>query len=134
MLVVSAGVGVYFAYRSRRNESLDSFTLGGRDMHFFPTSLSIMCTTLSALTIIGTPAEFYSYGAMYFWMTAAYCISMVIAAEMFIPVFYKLHVRSTYEYLELRFNLVFHCIFYKAQICFLLSVLKHGKIAGCCVR
>ena len=73
MLVVSASVGVYFAYRSRRNETLDSFTLGGRDMHAFPTSLSIMCTTLSALTVIGTPAEFYGYGAMYFWMTAAYC-------------------------------------------------------------
>ena len=108
MLLVSAAVGVYFAYRSRRNETLDNFTLGGRDMHAFPTSLSIMCTTLSALTVIGTPAEFYGYGAMYFWMTAVYCLSMVISAEMFIPIFYKLQVRSTYEYLELRFNHVFY--------------------------
>ena len=104
MLVVSASVGVYFAYRSRRQESIEEFTLGGRDMHAVPTSVSVMCTTLSAITIIGTPAEFYNFGAMYFWMIVVYIVSMTIAAEVYIPIFYKLGIRSTYEYLELRFN------------------------------
>ena len=84
-------------------------------MHALPTSLSIMCTTLSAITIIGrdsltlgpdlggfgpdlvriwsgvrvsgslrkgTPAEFYLYGAMYFWMILVYCLSMTLGSRV----------------------------------------------------
>jgi len=103
MLVLSAGIGIYFAYRSRQRETVQDFLIANREMHFFPTSLSLMCTTLSAVTILGTPAEFYMYGGMYIWTFAAYFISIVFAAEIFIPIFYRLGVRSTYEYLEMRY-------------------------------
>ena len=54
MLIVSALVGIYFAYQSRRKtENVNDYLMAGRSMHFFPTSLSIMCTALSAITILG---------------------------------------------------------------------------------
>lgn len=73
-------------------------------MHFFPTSLSIMCTALSAITILGTPSEFYLYGGMYIWAVACFAINLSLSAEIFLPIFYALKIRSTYEYLELRFH------------------------------
>ena len=120
-------------------------------MHAFPTSLSMMSTSLSAITILGTPAEFFDYGFMYMWMIVRHgkviqnfsrfeihtndfipssnltfrlsalvqklvkitlqCLMIVanacgllISAEVFVPIFYRLKVRTTYEYLEMRFN------------------------------
>ena len=73
-------------------------------MHAFPTSLSMMSTSLSAITILGTPAEFFDYGFMYMWMIVANACGLLISAEVFVPIFYRLKVRTTYEYLEMRFN------------------------------
>ena len=36
---------------------------------------------------------------MYIWMAVVNPIALVIAAEVFIPVFYRLQVKTTYEYL-----------------------------------
>ncbi|CBY13367.1 unnamed protein product [Oikopleura dioica] len=104
MLCLSAGVGVFFAYRARNSETVEDYLLAGRTMHFFPTSLSIMCTALSAITILGTPSEFYLYGGMYIWAVACFAINLSLSAEIFLPIFYHLKIRSTYEYLELRFH------------------------------
>ena len=30
---------------------------------------------------LGTPAEFYLYGAMYFWMILVYCLSMTLGSR-----------------------------------------------------
>ena len=73
-------------------------------MHAFPTSLSMMSTSISAITVLGTPAEFYSFGGMYIWMAVVNPIALIIAAEVFIPMFYRLQVKTTYEYLEMRFS------------------------------
>ncbi|CBY33616.1 unnamed protein product [Oikopleura dioica] len=104
MLIASALVGIYFAYKSRKNsENVTDFLMAGRSMHCFPTSLSIMCTALSAITILGTPAEFYNYGGMYIWSIAGYFMAISFSSEVFIPVFYNLGINTAYEYLELRF-------------------------------
>ena len=84
--------------------TIDEFALGGRQMHALPTSLSVMSTSLSAITVLGTPAEFYNYGGMYIWFALVNSIALVIAAEVFVPVFYRLKVKTTYEYLEMRFS------------------------------
>ena len=117
MLVFAAGVGIYLSYRSK-DKSVDDYMLGGRKMHAFPTSLSMMSTSLSAITVLGTPAEFYSQGLvlsiiyhvyeifsiMYIWMCLSNAVGLFVSAEVFTPIFYKLQVQTTYEYLELRFD------------------------------
>ena len=51
----------------------------------------------------GTPYEFYKYGGMYIWSLGSFAVSLILAAEIFMPIFYKLGVISTYEYLEMRY-------------------------------
>ena len=51
----------------------------------------------------GTPYEFYKYGGMYIWSLGSFALSLFFAAELFMPIFYKLGVISTYEYLEMRY-------------------------------
>ena len=120
MLVAASSVGIYLNWRSKvsiarvykssitifdlQDKTVDDFQLGGRKMHAFPTSLSMMSTSLSAITILGTPAEFFDYGFMYMWMIVANACGLLISAEVFVPIFYRLKVRTTYEYLEMRFN------------------------------
>ena len=103
MLLVASIVGIYLSYRSRAKTVTD-FALGGRQMHAFPASLSMMSTSISAVTVLGTPAEFYSYGAMYIWVAVVNSIALVISAEVFMPLLYRLDVKTTYEYLERRFS------------------------------
>ena len=41
---------------------------------------------------------------LYFWIVLANSLALMISAEFFIPTFYRLKVKTTFEYLELRFT------------------------------
>ena len=52
---------------------------------------------MSAITLLGTPAEIYVYGTQYMVIALGYCLMMPVAAHVFIPIFYKLKVTSVFE-------------------------------------
>lgn len=52
---------------------------------------------MSAITILGTPAEIYTYGTMYLWIILSFALSMYMAGYIYIPIFYRLRVTSAYE-------------------------------------
>ena len=52
---------------------------------------------MSAVAILGMPAEIYSYGTMYCWIAVSYISSMYLAGHVYIPVFYRLQITSAYE-------------------------------------
>ncbi|KAG7215929.1 hypothetical protein INR49_031525 [Caranx melampygus] len=80
--------------------------MGGRRLTALPVSLSLTASFMSAITVLSNPAEVYRYGASIGFYGLSYVITIVITSEVFLPVFYRLAVTSTYEYLELRFNRV----------------------------
>lgn len=47
--------------------------------------------------VIGTPAEFYMYGTMFLFYCFSYIILAIVASEIYIPLFYRLKITSTYE-------------------------------------
>lgn len=57
MLVVSAAVGIYFAWVDRAQRSSADFLMGGRKLTAVPVSLSLTASFMSAITVLSNPAE-----------------------------------------------------------------------------
>ncbi|KAM4618228.1 sodium-coupled monocarboxylate transporter 2 [Polymixia lowei] len=103
LFVISSGIGVFFAIKERKKVSSAEFLVGGRQMVCGPVALSLTASFMSAVTVLGAPSDVYRFGASYILYGIAYIVVVVVTAELFIPVFYRSGITSTYEYLELRF-------------------------------
>ncbi|KAJ3595903.1 hypothetical protein NHX12_002315 [Muraenolepis orangiensis] len=103
LFVVSSGIGVFFAIKDRKADTSKDFLVGGRQMTCVPVALSLTASFMSAVTVLGAPADVYRFGAAYILFGIAYSLMVVVTAELFVPVFYTAGITSTYEYLELRF-------------------------------
>ena len=96
-LVISGGIGIFYAILDRKRVTTKEFLLGGKGMSVFPVAMSLMVTFMSALTLLGNPAEIYNYNTMFFWIAVSFVFAIAGAAYLFIPFFYRLQVFSTFE-------------------------------------
>lgn len=97
MILGAAGVGLFQSFRSRKDNSSAEFLLGGRQMTAVPVAMSLTASFMSGITVIGTPAEAYRYGTAFWLFAFSYTIMSTITAEIFVPLFYRLGITSTYE-------------------------------------
>ncbi|XP_055296157.1 sodium-coupled monocarboxylate transporter 2-like isoform X2 [Sitodiplosis mosellana] len=130
MLILSATSGAYFGYIKRHKEkkekrnpapsihdgaskkaasdfgskSLNEYLLGSRKMKPFPVAMSLVASYISGVTILGTPAEIYSFGTQYWLIIVPIILMGSTVSSVYLPVFTTLQVSSSYEYLELRFS------------------------------
>ncbi|XP_051470883.1 sodium-dependent multivitamin transporter isoform X3 [Apus apus] len=104
LLVLSSAIGLFYALSGDRQRTVQEFLLANRNMSFLPVALSLLATFQSAVAILGVPGEIYRYGTQYWFLGCSYLLGLLIPAHVFIPIFYRLRITSTYEYLELRFN------------------------------
>ncbi|XP_062478629.1 sodium-dependent multivitamin transporter [Pezoporus occidentalis] len=104
LLLLSSAIGLFYALSGGRQRTVQEFLLANRNMGFLPVALSLLATFQSAVAILGVPAEIYHFGTQYWFLGCSYFLGLLIPAHIFIPVFYRLRITSTYEYLELRFN------------------------------
>ncbi|KAL4697636.1 hypothetical protein H8959_003334 [Pygathrix nigripes] len=104
LFFVSSGIGVFFAIKERKKATSREFLVGGRQMSFGPVALSLTASFMSAVTVLGTPSEVYRFGASFTVFFIAYLFVVILTSELFLPVFYRSGITSTYEYLQLRFN------------------------------
>ncbi|CAG5135836.1 unnamed protein product, partial [Candidula unifasciata] len=136
VLAISAGIGAWFAWKDRRKKGIDDFLLAGRNMSPFPVALSLLASFMSAITLLGTPAEMYNFTTMYWWIGLGYFFVIAGASHIYIPVFYNLGVTSAYEYLERRFSrgvrtsasmtFVLQMILYMAIVLYAPSLALHS--------
>uniref|UniRef100_A0A663ETD2 Solute carrier family 5 member 12 n=1 Tax=Aquila chrysaetos chrysaetos TaxID=223781 RepID=A0A663ETD2_AQUCH len=104
LFLVSASIGVFFAVKERKKKTSKEFLVGGKQMTCGPIAFSLTSSFMSAVTVLGTPSEVYRYGASFVLFFLSYALVIIFTAELFLPVFYRSGITSTYEYLELRFN------------------------------
>lgn len=99
---VVVGIGVYF---SRRNASVADFALGGRSIPWWAVLASILASEISAGTFFGSPGEgFRMRNYTYAQLMVGYLLARLVVSGFFIPAYYRYHVVSIYEFLELRFG------------------------------
>ncbi|XP_013362734.1 PREDICTED: sodium/iodide cotransporter [Chinchilla lanigera] len=104
MLLVSTGIGLWVALARGGQRSADDFFTGGRRLGALPVGLSLAASFMSAVQVLGVPAEAARYGLKFLWMCLGQLLCSALTAALFLPVFYRLGLTSTYEYLEMRFN------------------------------
>ncbi|XP_074040290.1 sodium/solute co-transporter-like 5A11 [Leptinotarsa decemlineata] len=123
MLILSALTGLYYGCRSKyckseTGQTLSEYLTGNRNLKPFPVALSLIASYVSGVTILGTPSDIYLFGTQYWFIVIAIWLSGLVVANVYLPVFLRLQVNSSYEYLELRFNTVVRTI---ASVFFVLD-------------
>lgn len=63
-----------------------------------------MASFMSSITLLGVSSEIYLFGIQFVVINFAYGIATPIAANLFLPVFYKLQAASAYEVIYNRFD------------------------------
>ncbi|KAM9796395.1 sodium/iodide cotransporter isoform X2 [Syngnathus typhle] len=105
MLLVSMAIGLYQALKKQpHNDSTDDFFTGGRSMSAVPVGLSLCASFMSAVQVLGVPSETYRYGSKFLYMCLGQTINSVMTAYLFLPVFFRLGITSTNQYLKMRFG------------------------------
>lgn len=106
LLVISSAIGVFYALRElvSKKTTTGEFMMGSRQMQILPVGISILVSFMSAILILGFPAEMYTAGTLFYISLLSIIIGIILATIIFVPLLYPLKLTSTFEYLELRFH------------------------------
>ncbi|KAM7362744.1 uncharacterized protein ACRADG_013305 [Cochliomyia hominivorax] len=104
MLLISAGVGLYFGFFRKLRNTTQEYLMGNKQMKPIPIAISLIASQLSASVIMSVPGEIYSYGFTYIFYVLSIILMIPILNYIIIPVYYNNNVSTCYEYLEIRFN------------------------------
>ncbi|GIY62583.1 putative sodium-dependent multivitamin transporter [Caerostris darwini] len=129
MLSVSAMVGLYFRFTGGRQKTTNEFLMAGRNMHIGPVAFSLMATYMSAISVLGMPAETYMYGTQFVMWMIGMPLGGLVAAYGFLPVFFDMNVSTAYEYLERRFGKTTRtvaAIFFTVQMILYMAVVLYA--------
>ncbi|KAG7212483.1 hypothetical protein KM043_012796 [Ampulex compressa] len=126
MLIVSCLIGTFYGFFAKKQETSQDFLLGGSSMGTFPMAMSLAASFITAIELLGNPAEMYSQGTQ-FWMTClAFIFVVPITSRLYLPVYMKLRLTSSYEYLNLRFDR--HCRLLASGL-YMLQMVLYTSVA-----
>ncbi|XP_058799334.1 sodium-coupled monocarboxylate transporter 1-like [Phymastichus coffea] len=103
LLGISLLIGFYYGFCSKQN-SVTEYLFGGKTMGYIPVAISILASIFSGIALLGVPTEVYLNGAIFIYNPISTILSSVFTAYVTLPIFHKLQVKSSYDYLELRFS------------------------------
>ncbi|XP_076009178.1 sodium/iodide cotransporter isoform X2 [Genypterus blacodes] len=105
MLLISMVIGLFQALKKTKKEaSTDDFFTGGRNMPAVPVGLSLCASFMSAVQVLGVPSEAFRHGFKFLYMCLGQSVNCVLTSFLFLPVFYRLGITSTNQYLRMRFG------------------------------
>ena len=123
MLAVSAGIGIFFWWKGKNNT--EEILMASKSMGTFPMTLSLVASFMSAITLLGTPAEMYVSGTQYVILVLSYPFVMAATVYIFLPVYDAINITTSYEYLEMRFHKSVRIL---ASACFTLQMVLYMAI------
>ncbi|XP_033107426.1 sodium-coupled monocarboxylate transporter 2-like isoform X2 [Anneissia japonica] len=97
VLVISAAIGIYYGFKDGGQQTTQKFLMADRSMRFFAVGFSLLASWMSAIALLGTPAECYLFGTEFWVVILSYPLMTMLTAHCYIPVFYRLKLTSVYE-------------------------------------
>ena len=107
MLSVSAGIGIFYAFWGGKQKTTKEFLMADRSMQIVPVSISILVSFMSAILILGTPAEMYNNGTEYVIYVFGICLAIVLSTVLFVPLLFNLKLTSSFEVSDVNVFLAF---------------------------
>ncbi|CAG0915141.1 unnamed protein product, partial [Notodromas monacha] len=102
-LIIALGIGVWGAVTGTKMSAEDSLA-SAKGVKLVPITLSLLATYLSAVTLVGVPAEVYANGSQWALQPLGAALGILISAYLVIPLMYNLRMSSLFEYLERRYR------------------------------
>jgi solute:Na+ symporter, SSS family len=115
-------------YRTEREGIFGYFFARGQ-MPWWAVGFSLIATSVSASTFLGTPAEAYQHDCRLLQLNLGVPISILIVCAVFIPFFRASGATSAYEVLERRFDLktrTLASVFYIIHVLLRTGILIYG--------
>jgi Na+/pantothenate symporter len=138
VLIASAAIGIYYGFTGTRQKTTSEFFLGDRNMNLFPVTISILASFISAVSILGTPAEIYTFGIIYVLLSLSYFIAFPISVHVYLPMFHKLNLTSCHEVSILIITMLLNLL--STLYTLTLHIQQHGVLYGhwmhvmlCCI-
>jgi len=114
----------YGYWKTRGAQSVDDYVLAGNNTPWWTIGLSVMATQASAITFLSTPGQAFHDGMGFVQFYFGLPLAMIVICVVFIPLYYKLKVRTAYEFLEKRFGVQ------TRTLTALLFLVQRGLAAG----
>jgi Na+/proline symporter len=104
LLVTLVGIILYGLYKSREEKNLENYFLLNRSSSWYLILFGIIGTQASAVTFLTAPGQAYTDGMSFVQYYFGLPLAMVVLCVTFVPVFHKLKLFTSYEFLEHRFD------------------------------
>src|SRR5271163_1968273 len=98
------GIAIYGMWRTRGQRDLTTYLKGDQDLKWTAIGISVMATQASAITFISTPGQGYQDGLGFVQNYFGMPLALIIIATVFLPMYRRLRVYTSYEFLGHRFD------------------------------
>ena len=97
-IIISLGIGLYHALTGGRQKTTTEFIMANRSLGVVPAAISLLVSFQSAIMMLGTSAEMYSYGVQYLLMAnMAFITGPTLATIFVVPWMHSLKLVSVNE-------------------------------------
>jgi Na+/proline symporter len=93
------------AWYTSRNANNDSFFIGNRSSNWMLVAFGMIGTSLSGVTFVSVPGSVAKESFAYFQITLGYLIGYIVISFVLLPLYYKMHLTSIYNYLSGRLGI-----------------------------
>jgi Na+/proline symporter len=90
------------AYRTSRGSDNESFFIGNRNSNWMLVAFGMIGTSLSGVTFVSVPGAVARDSFSYFQITLGYFLGYILIAYVLLPLYYRIHLTSIYNYLNNR--------------------------------
>jgi Na+/proline symporter len=104
LIVTLVGIILYGLYKSKEEKNLENYFLLNRNSSWYLILFGIIGTQASAVTFLTAPGQAYTDGMSFVQYYFGLPLAMVVLCITFVPVFHKLKLFTSYEFLENRFD------------------------------
>lgn len=108
-LIITVIIGYFLtlfviSYFTSRNSNNDTFFIGNRKSPWYLVSIAMIGTSISGVTFISVPGWVLTSQFSYMQMVLGYLLGYFVVANVLLPLYYRLNLKSIYTYLESRFG------------------------------